>query len=453
MQKRFISKALCLLVVLVIAGGVFSGCGSSNSGNTETSSAQTTASQTTQANSPADVKGTAALWTWDKGTEDATVAEFNKVYPNVKIDVLAVGYDDYINKIQTSVAGGSDLGDILLGEMGFRARLLKMDLLDNLEAAPYNVDKSKFLDYTVPLTSFDGKMVAFEGSITVGGLAYKANLAKQYLGTDDPAELEKTLNTWDVMTAKAKEVQQKSGGKVYLFHAWADIQEYFDCFGSEPWTQDNKPTDYLLNTMPSQRYKILKDMIAAKGFDKTISDHYTPAMNAAIADDNHIFLNAAAWTPAFVIQPNDKNGNGKWRIMEAPGGPYNMGGTMYGIWKGSKNKEAAFAYLNWAFGTDEGVMGNVTARGFYVPLKSFIDTHDFSKDTNPYFAPQNIADKFMKQMAPKNKVRAPELYMNQIKEAFKVAETTVINDSSVTEAKYKEILTKEIKDKCPDLQW
>lgn len=454
-------RVLCFMIAVVMMAGIFAGCGGNNSSGAQNSSAgaSTAAASTAAATepaksaSPADLKGTATLWTWDKGTEDPTVAEFNKVYPNVKIDVLAVGYDDYINKVQTSVASGADIGDIILVEMGFRARLLNMDLLDDLTQAPYNVDPSKFLEYTTPITTYNGKMVGFEGNICAGGLAYKAPLAKQYLGSDDPAELEKMLNSWDAMVAKAKEVYEKSGGKVYLFHAWADIQEYFDCFGTEPWTKDNKPTDYLLNTMPAQRYKVLKEMMAANGFDKSISDHYTPAMNAAIGGDNHIIMNAATWTPAFVIQPNDKDGNGKWRIMEAPGGAYNMGGSLFGIWKGSKNKGAAFAYINWAFGTKEGAEGNVKARGWFPPLKEFIDSHDFSKDSNEYFAPQNINDKFIKQMSPKVKVRTPELYMNQIKEAFKVAETTVIKSNDVSEARYKEILAKEIKDKCPDLEW
>jgi multiple sugar transport system substrate-binding protein len=445
LRKRYLHSTVALMMM----GGVLAGCGDTNTNGTTTPAP----AEIAQPKSPADVKGTATLWTWDKATEDASVAEFNKVYPNVKINVLAVGYDDYINKVQTSIAAGSELGDILMAESGFRARLLNMNLLDDLEAAPYKVAKSNFLDYVSPITTFNGKMVGYEGNISVGGLAYKAPLAKQYLGTDSPSDLEKRLNSWDAMVTAAKEVQEKSSGRAYLFHAWADIQEYFDSKGSEPWTKDNKPTDYLLNQLPSQRYKVLKEMLAAKGFDKAISDHYTPAMNAALGGDNHVFINAATWTPAFVIQPNDKNGNGKWRIMEAPGGVYNMGGALYGIWKGSKNKEAAFTYLNWAFGTKEGAEANVKARGYFPPVTSFVESHDFSKDANPTFAPQNIAEKFIKEMAPKNKVRAPELYTNQIKEAFKVAETTVINDNSITEAQYKEILVKEIKNRCPDLQW
>ena len=106
---------------------------------------------------------------------------------------------------------------ILCGEYNFRAQLFKMDILENLEEAPYNLDRTQVMDYELPLSTYNGKIIGLEGSITAGGIAYKAPLAKQYLGTDSVADLEKSLATWDDMIAAGKMVQEKSGGKAYLF--------------------------------------------------------------------------------------------------------------------------------------------------------------------------------------------------------------------------------------------
>jgi len=398
------------------------------------------------------VKGTCTMWTWDTSESDV-VAQFSKLYPNIKVNIVSVNYDDYMNKVQAAIAAGSDLPDILCGEYNFRAQLLKMNILEDLESAPYNLDRSQIMSYEIPLSSYNGKIVGLEGCITAGGIAYKAPLAKKYLGTDSVADLEKKLATWDAVIAAGKTVQAKSNGKAYLFHAWADVQEIFDCAGVEPLTKDNKPTEYLLNTMPTQRYNVLKAMLKNNVFDKAVSDHYTPAMNNAIADDDHIMLDAATWTAAYVIKPNDKNGNGRWREMVAPTGPFNCGGTTYGITKASKNKDAAWAYLSWSFASKEGAEANLALRGFFPPFKPAVEGHDYSKDRNDYFLPQNVSEKFYKLMAPSIKVRAPEIYSNQIKAAFKTVEMAVLNDKndSITLDKYKELIRKEIKNNCPDL--
>jgi ABC-type sugar transport system, periplasmic component len=398
------------------------------------------------------IKGSCTLWTWDS-TENAVIAQFSKLYPNIKVNLVSVNYDDYMNKVQAAIAAGSELPDILCGEYNFRAQLFRMNILEDLEAAPYKLDRSQIMDYEIPLSSYNGKLVGLEGSITAGGIAYKAPLAKKYLGTDSVADLEKKLATWNDVINAGKDVQAKSGGKVFLFHTWADVQEIFDCAGIEPLTKDNKPTDYLLNAMPTERYNVLKSMIKYNVFDKTISDHYTPGMNNAIAGDNHIMLDSATWTSAFVIRPNDKNGVGRWREMVAPTGPFNMGGTTYGITKASKNKDAAWAYLMWSFATKEGAEANLALRGFFPPYKPAIQAHDYSKDKEDYFSPQNVSEKFYKLMAPAIKVRPAEIYSNQIKAAFKTVELAVLNDKndSITLDKYKELVRKEIKNNCPDL--
>ena len=456
-MKGLFKKLLACTMIGTMAFS-FSGCGKSE---TQTASAGNTSAESTEGKESTDAAASAegsktvTLWTWDTATEEPVVKAFEAANPGYKVELVAIGYDDYMNKVQTSIASGTEIGDILLGEMGFRQRLFSMDILEDLSKEPYNFDSSQILDYVKPALTYDNKLVGLEGGINAGGLAYKAPLAKEYLGTDDPAELEKMMTSWEEVIKLGKQVQEKSGGSVYLFHSWADIQEVFDCFGDEPWTQDNKPTDYLLNKMPDERYKVLTEAMNAKVFDKSISDHYTPAMNSALAGDNHIFINAATWTSPFVIQPNDLEGKGRWRIMQAPGGAYNMGGAAFGIWKDSKNKEAAWKYIQWAFGTEEGCNANLEARGWTPPFKSFVETHDYSTAKDEWFAPQNIAEKFFKELGPKIKLRQPELYMNQIKAAFKIAESAILSEGAdkISLERYKEIVVEDMKNNCPDLEF
>lgn len=402
--------------------------------------------------SPKSVSGSCTLWTWDT-TEKSSIQAFNKLYPNVQVNTVSVGYDDYLKKIMTAVASGGELPDIIDGDYGFRAELFKLGICENLDQAPYNVNKSDIVDYEVPLSTYNNHIVALGQAITPGGIAYKADLAKKYLGTDDPAQLEKELGTWDDYVKAGKKVQAESNGKVYLFHAWADIQEILDCAGTEPFTRDNKPTDYLLNADPAGRYNLLESMLKNGCFDKTISAHYTPAMNNAIADNNHIMLDCAPWTSAFVLQPNDKS-SGRWRLIKAPIS-FNMGGTAYCINKNSKNKAAAWAYVGWACYSTQGGEAMLATRGYFPSYKPLVASHNYSKDSDKMFGGQNVTEKFIKEMSPDVKVRPLEVYRNQVCDSFHNAESALINDksNSVTLGQFRQIVLKELKSNCPDLDW
>lgn len=465
MCKAVASRGICILMAVVLFIELFAGCGG-NTGNGSTSnptlkeatefvSETSTQAQISGKNNQDNISDNVTVWTWDTAGEGSVISAFNKAYPNINVDIVPIGHDDYLNRVQTTIAAGSDIGDILCVEMGYRGRLMSMDILENLEQPPYNFDRSKVLDYVPSISSFNGKVVGVDDSINSSGLAYKAELAKQYLGTDDPDELEKMLPTWDAFVEKGREVQAKSNGRVFLISCWADLQEYFDNFGTEPYTIDNRVTDFTLNTRAAERYTLLKAMMGGRTFDKSVQGHYTPANNASYTQDNHIFYLCATWGIYFILKSNDPHSKGRWRIMQAPGGPFNQGGTLRSIWKGSRNKKNAWTYINYAYNSVEGGEQTVKARNYYIPYKPFLEQYDFSKDLDPYFGTQNVYEKYVKQMAPMVRVRVPEVYQSQIYDSYAAVENAVLSDegNTITLDMYKEMLKTQIQNKCPDLEW
>ena len=112
--------------------------------------------------------------------------------------------------------------------------------LKNLEEAPYNVDKSLLFDYDINAFSMDGHMVAVPDDMSIAGLAYLRPLAKQYLGTDDPKELEAMLKDWNTFIDKGKEVVKQSGGKVKMFPGLADVYSVIKGQRSGPYFDGDK---------------------------------------------------------------------------------------------------------------------------------------------------------------------------------------------------------------------
>jgi multiple sugar transport system substrate-binding protein len=401
---------------------------------------------------PASYSGAVTLWAFDKNSEDAVVAKFNEVFPNLTVDVVAVGYPDYMNKVQTTLAGGGELADIVKAEYGFRAQMQALDIYDYLDEAPYNLDRSLVMDYEVPVSSFNGHIVGIENSINSAGFAYKVDLAEKYLGTSDPDEIEAMLPTWDAYIAKGREVFEQSGGGVRLIAAWGDVSDYTLNWGDDRLTEGNRATDYLLNALPEKRYRLLGEMLANNVVDKAITQIYDPAYLAAYADDSHIFFLCSTWHETAYIDPNDGDTDGRWRLITPPDGPINLGGTNDGIWKGSPNKELAWQYLKWISLSEEGGEACIGARGYYIPYKPFIAAHDFSKDSNPFFGAQNVAQAFV-DFAPDVKVRMPERYFNQIGDSFAAVELAIVQGQELSLEQYKELVRQEIMNNCPELDW
>ena len=80
-----------------------------------------------------------------------------------------------------------------------------------------------------------------------------------------------------------------------------------------------------------------------------IRDRYS-----AYAADEYLFYEAGAWCPPLVIVPNDPEGAGNWAVTMPPEGSFNLGGTTLSIYKDSKNKEAAWAYLQFIYFSEQG---------------------------------------------------------------------------------------------------
>ena len=68
----------------------------------------------------------------------------------------------------------------------------------DLSAEPYNFDESTIFDYFGPLCKDEnGAFVCIPMDISTAGMAYKKDVAENYLGTSDRKELEAMLSDWE----------------------------------------------------------------------------------------------------------------------------------------------------------------------------------------------------------------------------------------------------------------
>ncbi|WP_141502319.1 ABC transporter substrate-binding protein [Paenibacillus luteus] len=401
----------CLALSLMV---VIAGCGSNDANHG-------TASENGK-NQDAPVKLTA--WGWDKAWFDASLVEFNKVHPNISIDFVEVSAGDYLKKVQTSIASGSELPDILWAEEAFRGAMYELNVLEDISSEPYNFDSSKLLDFELPLlTNSKGELVGLEQSGSPGALAYKRDLAKQFFGTDDPQELAALFPDWNAFIEKGKEVVQESGGKTYMLGSLMDAYTILSKQGTTA-VVDGTTVNREVVLELFKRLQVMRDSQTEGKLGM-----WSPTWNASYSQDNVIFYPAANWSPQFVIKPNDKSSNGRWGLMVPPEGGYPYGGTTIGIWKDSKNKDAAWTYMNWLLASDEGAEANFKVSNYILPLKSFFeDTSKLSSGPDEFFGGQDLGSFWVEEVFPSMKAKQVTKYDQDIYSASELVLETMAQD-------------------------
>ncbi|MCW3790231.1 extracellular solute-binding protein [Paenibacillus sp. LS1] len=432
-QKRWTIMLSIFMVVALLAG-----CGSKDEGSDK-------AAEQGQAVD----SGTITMWGWNKAFYEPTVEAFSKKYPDIKINFVEVAAKDYLKKIQTSVAAGGDLPDIIWGEAGFRGALFALNILDDLESAPYNFDKSLLLDSVVPQLQNDaGKLVSLQWSVSPGAMAYKRDLAKQYFGTDDPEKLAAMLPNWDTFIAKGKELKEKSGGKTSMLAGMMDAYTIVYPQYPEQFIKGDEVDTQAVTSIFTTLENIRNADITAK------LDMWSPTWNASYAQDNVLFYPAANWTPEFVIQPNDKNSDGRWGLMLPPDGAYSYGGTSLGIWKDSKNKGISWKFLEWFAASKEGGDLNMKIDESLVPLKSlFEDQTIFSSGADSYYGGQDLGLFWTEKVLPTMKSNPYTRFDQDIYNASSLAMQTFTKDPSYHAGQALENWKKELQKNHPEIQF
>lgn len=335
------------------------------------------------------------IWTWDYDNTLMMVEDFNKVYPNIELEVVNVAHSDYFTKIQQAVASGSELPDIVAQACTLLKNYGQLGIFEDLSAEPYNVDSDIFFDYIKDRSIMeDGTLIGIEESVNPSGIAYKRDLAKKYFGTDDPEELGAMFTTLDDYIEAGIKVQEESNGEDFLFHSPGAVAEMLYFMNTEKLETDN--TIHFTAKMGS----VLEYL--TKFRDNNVMDTYqngTPQANATYADDHHIFYPCPNWVINYYIKPNDPDGSGNWGIMMPAGGGYSCGGTSLGITKTSDAKEDAWKFIHWCLMTKDGAEMMKNNMNFFTAVEEIYEDPEFLGGGDEFFGGQNVNDFFYNKCA------------------------------------------------------
>ena len=359
LMRKSSSFAVCILMVFVLLLSACSSAGSNttvkNTANNETTNVTeaTTAPEGTEATAEADptkelpskdITGEVTVWAFNEEVFDEVGAAFTAEYPGIKLKTVVMPFGDLHDKLQTTIAAGSGAPDVAEVEMYQLNRYMAGNVLENLLAEPYNAGKYK--DLVVPynwerwMTPDSSQLLGMPWDMTPGVYYYRADIFEELGLPSDPTELgeymqdeENLLNLASILKANGKYFMEWGDGPA----VWAgDEVGYFD-----------KDMNWTRNTE-----KMVKVLDVTKRGQQL---GWAPYIGYASDEGKQLVLKGdlvgvvQGSFGARGLQETFPELSGKWKATRLPIGiNVGMGGSSFVIPAQSKNKEAAWAYIQWS---------------------------------------------------------------------------------------------------------
>jgi len=344
---RFAPRAAALLAAFALTFGL-TACGT-NSGSNAPAGSSGTSGSSAAGGSPAaggsggtsaNLTGELTVWAMgNEGTKLKTLADaFVKANPGVKVSVTPVDWGQAVAKLQTAIAGGttpdvSQMGTDMMGQFGATGAF---------EPVPADFDKSQFFEGAWNTNIVNGAAVGVPWYVETRLLYYRKDIATKAGITSPPA-------TWDDLKAMAKALQSKGGAKYGISLGTKNWQEYFPFLwsnGGDVVDASGKPA---LNSPQAVEALTFYDSFFKEGLTpKSVPEGFdiTPAF---VKGDYPMFF-SGPWHLGLIKDAGGAGFDDKWAIAPMPkktSATSFVGGSNIVVYKNSKNKDAAWAFVKF----------------------------------------------------------------------------------------------------------
>lgn len=334
------------------------------------------------------------VWSYTDEIKTMIDKYYKSDYQKDDFDYTTIPADQLSNKLDSAFALGNETPDVFTMEDTIIRKYIEQGdklLLDLTDI--YNEVKDKTIPYPFDVATFKGKVYAMSWHAVPGAFFYRRSLAKKYLGTDDPAIVQKSFANWDSFLKTARELKKASGGKCVVISSTEDLFHPFLGSRNGPWIQNNKLVidpameDYM------KMAKTLKDE-RLEGGQGQWGEGWFAAFNGELRDDNWLPLEVFGtflppWGLHFVLKPNAKNTAGDWAMIQGPS-PYFWGGTWVAAYKNTKNPKLAKKFIKYIT-TDNGFLtrwakdtGELVSNNSVISVIKDLYSEPFLNGQNPY---------------------------------------------------------------------
>lgn len=347
--------------------------------------------------------GSTPLVVWSFTDELQTMVDdyYGPTHPGVVIDYSLTPTDQFPNKLDPVLASGQGAPDVFALEDAFVRKYIESGLLLDLTDIANEI-KGKSLAYPMEVGTYNGKVYGLSWQATPGAMFYRRSLAKKYLGTDDPAEVQKYMANLDKFVETAAVLKAKSNGKCVIVSSTGDMFFPFKGARKDPWVVNDKLVIDPAMVSYMEMAKTLKD----KGYEGRAgqwSEGWFNGMKGTLKNEKGADVEVFSyllptWGLHYVLKTNAPDTSGDWAMIPGPA-PYRWGGTWVAAYKGTKNAEAAKDFIKYITSDDGFIEKWATDTGDVVSNTKVTDKikDNFSE---PFLGGQNHYASFV-EMAKK----------------------------------------------------
>ncbi len=297
--------------------------------------------------------GTLVVWSFTDELGDM-IEYFEEVYPGVEVEFTVFPNQDeiYLNRINNTLRGRSEVPDVFTGERAWFRQLIDAGYWEPISGAPYNAEAlvDDLVPYVVDLARDDaGEITALSWQATPGGLFYRRSIAREVLGTDDPEAVSEYTSDIDRFYELGEMIQETYGGERFLVAGYSDMLEFVTNRRTDPYVDGD--------TLTIPRSLVDYMRIARRMRENRIeagTRTWQPPWFSSMADGSVFAYILPTWGLHYVLKPNAEPeadaGNaefsGDWGLADPPA-PYSWGGTWIGINRFSENKELAWELVRF----------------------------------------------------------------------------------------------------------
>jgi lactose/L-arabinose transport system substrate-binding protein len=326
------------------------------------------------------------IWGWDAAIKALQVADgdFKQAYPNIQFEYVPRKPSDTYQQIQLAASAGTGAPDISIIEDSHLAQFANLGILADVsdKVKPY---VPQFNQYRWQQAMANGKYYAMPWDSGPVAIFYRRDVF-QKAGVDPDS-----IKTWDDYYQAAKTIKAKAGvpmwqqakarndARLFEMLLWQQGLGYIDKEGNvildkEP--RIEQTLDYI--------GKFWKDNLAAD------TEPWTDPWYKEMADGTVATVPEAVWMGTFLKSFIAPKAAGQWGVFKMPawtaGGVQssNDGGSSLAIFDQSKQKEAAWAYVEFHLGRPDEQVKIYEQTDIFPGLQSTYTFPAFQQP-DPYF--------------------------------------------------------------------
>ena len=254
----------------------------------------------------------------------------------------------YQQKLDDALMNGEQV-DMFLAEADYIQKYADSEFTQDITAMGVT-DFSNAYEYTVKAASdANGVVKGVSFQCCPSALIYRRSIAKDVLGTDDPAEVQAALDSWDKFNAVAADAKAKG---YYMTASFAETYRPFSNNCTSPWVDEegNLQFDPQIEAWIAQTEDFVKN-----GYTLTAGIWDDEKNVQMFADGKTMCFFGPAWYFNFCMgnaMDPEKGCSGDWAICEGPAAHF-WGGTWLMAPAGTENADIVADIMNTFINNEE----------------------------------------------------------------------------------------------------